>query len=177
MKRVLMLPLLILALACAAFPQEPPAQSVTNAFSLTLAPISLPGGKQTVVGTDSGLTFSPTTNFDLREDNILAPGQNFQGFFGGINYRLPFLQTKLQNTSPTVNGYRFQFYVTASAGIDRITGPSSTTQHYAFMAGGGVNYDLTGSGTWTMGGEVRYAKFPGLNNNTVVVAVGPAVHF
>ena len=160
---------LLLALSSLAFGQ-------TQTFSLSLSPISLPGNKQTVVGTDSGFTFSPTAKLDLREDNILAPGQNFQGFFGGFNYRLPILQTKLNNASPNVNFLRFQFYLTASAGIDRIT-LAETRQHYAFLAGGGLLYDLTGSGTWTLGAEVRYAKFPGLSNSTAVVAAGPALHF
>lgn len=147
------------------------------AFSLTAQPIALPGGKTTVAGTVAGITFTPTTNFDLREDNILAPGANFQGFFGGFNYRLPALSTHLNNVSTSMNGYRFQFYLTGSVGVDRITLPAETKQHYAFMAGGGVNYDLTGSGRYTMALEVRYAKFPGSANNTVVVSVGPAIHF
>jgi hypothetical protein len=148
-----------------------------NTFSLTAQPISLPGGQQTVVGTIMGITFTPTVNLDLREDNILAPGNNFQGFFGGFNYRLPILSTKLNSVSPTVDGTRFQFYVTASVGVDRITLPTGTNQHYAVLAGGGVNYDLTGSGRWTFGGEVRYAKLPGLNNNTAIVSLGPSLHF
>jgi len=146
-------------------------------FSLTAQPVALPGNHQTVAGTVAGVTFTPTANFDLREDNILAPGQNFQGFFGGFNYRLPAISTKLNNVSPNVNGYRFDFYITASAGVDRITLPTNTAQHYAFLAGGGITYDLTNSGTWTLGVEVRYAKLPGLANNTAIVSVGPAWHF
>jgi hypothetical protein len=169
MKKSLASVFAVLALSLVSFAQ-------TNTFSFNLTPISLPGGKQTVAGTAAGMTFSPTPNFDLREDTIIAPGQNFQAFMGGVNYRLPVISTKLNNASPNVDGSRFQFYVTASVGIDRIT-LGDTRQHYAFLAGGGINYDLTGSGKWTMGGEVRYAKFPGLLNNTVVVSLGPSIHF
>jgi hypothetical protein len=168
------LPLFLFLAALPVFAQTQPAPSPVNTFALALSPISLPGNKQTVVGTASGATFTPTANFDVREDNLLASG--FQFFGGGFNYRLPVLQTKLNNASPNLNGFRFQFYLTGTVGVDRIT-VGQTAQHYAFLAGGGVNYDLTGSGTWTLGGEVRYAKFPGLNNNTVVVALGPAIHF
>src|SRR5207253_2350321 len=99
-----------------------------------------------------------------------------QFYGGGFNYRLPILETKLNNFSSTLNGMRFQFYLTASAGISRIT-TANPTQHYGFFGGAGVNYDLTSSGTWTLGAEVRYAKLPGLNNNTAVVTMGPAFHF
>lgn len=164
---------LLLTFAVPAYSQTAPFA----AFSLTAQPIALPGGHQTVAGTVAGMTFTPTANFDLREDNILAPGANFQGFFGGFNYRLPIISTAVNNISPNLNGYRFQFYVTGSAGVDRITLPAQTKQHYAFLAGGGVNYDLTGTGRWTMGFELRYAKFPGNANNTVVVSMGPELHF
>jgi opacity protein-like surface antigen len=123
------------------------------------------------------MTFTPTTNFDIREDNILATGGNFEYFGGGFNYRLPVLSTMLNNASANLSGYRFQFYLTGSAGVDRISVNGGTAQHYGFLAGAGANYNVTSSGTWTLGGEVRYAKFPGFANNTVVVVVGPAIHF
>jgi hypothetical protein len=144
---------------------------------LTVQPIALPGGGQTVAGTVAGMVLSVTPKLDLREDNVMVPGQNFQGFFGGFNYRLPAFSRVLDNASPNLNGYRFQAYVTASAGIDRIMGPVETRQHYAFLAGGGLNYDLTGTGRWTFGVEVRYGKLPGLANNTALVSVGPSLHW
>jgi hypothetical protein len=147
-----------------------------NTFTLTATPLALPSGQSTFMGTDAGFTFTPTQNFDLREDNLVAPSANFTAFFGGFNYRLPVLSTKLNNVSPNLNGYRFQFYITASAGVDRIAA-ATTREHYSFLAGGGVQYDLTGSGTWTLGGEVRYAKLPGLANNTAIVTFGPSIHF
>lgn len=156
------------------------AQAQSTTFALTAQPIALPGGKQTVAGTLAGMALTVTDKFDLRNDNIIAPGNNFQGFFGGFNYRLPIISHKLNNASPTLNGERFQFYLTASVGIDRITPAvktDATKSHYAVLAGGGVNYDLTGSGHWTFGAEVRYAKLPGLQNNTAIVSVGPTLHF
>lgn len=165
--------LLVLCLTASA--QAPPP--ATQTFSLSAQAIALPGGHQTVAGMDAGVTFTPTPNLDLRDDNIVATGSSFTGFFGGINYRLPVLSTKLNNVSPNLNGARFQFYLTASAGVDRITSGATPVQHYAFLAGGGVNYDLTGSGSWTLGIEARYAKLPGFANNTAIVAVNPTFHF
>jgi len=150
-------------------------------FSLTGQAIALPGNHQTVAASVSGLTFTPTPNFDLREDNVLVPGTNLMGFFGGFNYRLPAISTALNNVSPTLNGYSFQFYLTGSAGVDRISPPAGSSlpvaQHYAFLAGIGFNYKLSKGGAWTFGGEARYAKLPGYANNTAIIGVGPTLHF
>lgn len=165
-----------LILAVVLFAMGASGQSQT--FSLTGQPIALPGGGQTVAGTLAGFTFTPTPNFDLKNTNLVANSGNFVGLYGGFNYRLPILSTKLNNISPNINGMRFQFYITGSAGIDRVTDAAGNVrQHYSFLAGGGINYDLTNSGTWTLGGEVQYAKLPGLANNTAIVSFGPAWHF
>lgn len=152
------------------------AQSAPAPFSLMAQPIALPGGHQTVDGSISGLSVGITQNFELREDNLIAPASNLQGFFGGFNYYLPVLSQKLNNLSPQLNGTRFQFYLSASVGQDRLTG-AHQSQHYAFLAGGGLRYDLTASGHYSLGAEVRYAKLPGLANNTAIVSVGPSIHF
>lgn len=170
--RILAVLVFILGLGVGSYAQT------QGTFSLTVQPISLPGGGKTVAGTDAGMTFAPTPNFELRSDNIIAPGQNFEGYFGGFNYYLPILSRKLNNASPNVNGLRLRFHITASAGTDLISLPGlPTKQHYAFLAGGGASYDLTSSGKWTLGVEVRYAKLPGLANNTAVVSLNPAFHF
>lgn len=142
-------------------------------FSLTSSALSLPGGGKTVAATNAGATFNVTTNLQLRSDNILTTDGSFYGYFGGVNYFLPVLGRKLNDISPNLSGGRFHFYVTGSAGVDQAYGK----QHYAFLAGGGVFYDLTASGKWTLGGEARYAKLPGYANNTAIVSVGPAFHF
>jgi len=84
-----------------------PAFAQTNTFSLSLSPLSLPSGKSTVIGTETGTTFTPTPNFDFKNENILAGG--FEYFGGGFNYRFPVLSTKLDRISPNLNGNLFQF--------------------------------------------------------------------
>lgn len=181
MKKILIAFFLLLCCATLASAQTAPPLA-TNTFSMTGQPVALPAGGSTVAGSISGLTFSPTPNFDLREDNLVVATPAAQGtslgFFGGFNYRVLDLSKYLNNVSPNLNGYRFNFYVTASAGVDRITDAAGNTrQHYAFLGGGGISYDLNQSGSWQMGVEIRYAKLPGIANNTAIVSLGPSFHF
>jgi hypothetical protein len=74
-----------------------------------------------------------------------------------------------------LNGLNFQFGLTASSGVVRIT--TNSAEHYGFTAGGLINYKLSAGGMWTLGAEVQYAKFPGMNNNTFTVSLDPAIHF
>jgi opacity protein-like surface antigen len=154
-----------------AKPPAPPENQ--GSFSLNAQAVALPGGGQTVAATDVGATFAITTNFSLRDDNILAPSNGMQFYGGGGNYFLPtsFLaKTKLSPSS-------FQPYVTASLGVDRIvpaSGPSQ--QHIAFLIGGGLNYKPT-SGVWVNLFEARYAKLPGLAVNTAIVSSGFTLNF
>lgn len=160
------------------------ARAQTSTFSLTASPIALPAGGHTVAGSISGFTFAPTPNFELREDNLIVSGPaavpgNAMGFYGGFSYYLPVLSTKLNNASPNVNGFRFRFHLTASFGVDRYgDSAGNTLQHYSALAGGGAEYDLTGSGKWSMAVEIRAARLPGIANGwTTVVSLGPALHF
>lgn len=173
MKRLISLLLLLFALPC--FAQTAPP---TTTFSANTSVISLPNGKQTFAGVDSGITFSPTPNFDLLERNLISTGPGFQYFAGGTNYRIKPLSVGFNNMSSNVNGLRFQFGITESVGVVRITDSNGVTrQHYGFTGGGFVNYSLTQGGMFTMGATVEYAKFPGFANNTWIVKLSPAIHF
>lgn len=160
-----------------AFAQDQ-APAFTSTFKLDAQAISLPGNHQTVPGTVIGGTFSVTKNFALRYDNLISPEANMLGFFGGFEYNLPALSKTLNNASP-FNGNNFQFYVTSSFGIDRLSPANApAVQHYAALAGGGVRYDPTANGKFTVNlAEVRYAKLPGYQNNTVIVSSGLNLHF
>lgn len=166
----LLFALLVLVMPVPVFAQSTPFST----FSINLDPVSLPGNKQTVAGTEGGTMLRFTPNNGIGLQTIFAPGDNFQYYSGRYDRHIPYLSNKLQNASPTLNGYKFDFGVTASAGVVRITGPAST-QHYGFTGGGFVNYYV--NNTWSLGAEVQYAKFPGLNNSTFTVALDPAVHF
>lgn len=160
-----------LLVSVAAFGQTSP--SPFNTFSMNLAPVSLPGNHQTVAGTAAGADLTLTPNFDVGNLDIIAPGQNFQYFAGHFNRRIPQLANYFNNHS-TQNMLKFQFGVTGSVGIDRLT--ATGRQHFGATGGGFVNYSL-GGGRYSLGAEVQYAKFPGLANNTFIVSLDPAIHF
>jgi hypothetical protein len=151
--------------------QTPPSNS--GSFSLNAQAVALPGGGQTVAATDVGFTKAITPNLSLRDDNILAPANGMQFYGGGANYFLPtsFLKKTLLNPA------NFQPYATASVGVDRIvpsSGPSQ--QHIAFLIGGGLNYKPA-NGVWVNLFEARYAKLPGLANNTAIISSGFTLNF
>ncbi|MGH9740559.1 MAG: hypothetical protein ACRD4X_18525 [Candidatus Acidiferrales bacterium] len=162
-------------------PSEPPASPLaasaapTNqgSFSLTAQAVALPGGGQTVAATDVGFTKAITPNFSLRDDNILAPSNGMQFYGGGGDYFLPtsFLSKTLLNPKS------LQPYVTASIGVDRVVpadGPPQ--QHIACLVGGGLNYKPA-DGVWVNLFEVRYAKLPGVANNTAIISSGFTLNF
>jgi opacity protein-like surface antigen len=158
-----------------AVPAEPaPTETpVSNrgSFSLTAQAVALPGGGQTVAGTLVGGTYAVTPTVSLRNDDLLAPGNNLQGYFGGVQW---FPSNKfLSKTSLNA----VQPYVTGSVGIDRIvpaSGPSQ--QHVAFLLGGGLNYKPSSGPTINLV-EVRYARLPGLANSTAIVSSGFTLNF
>lgn len=149
------------------------AQTV-NTYNVSLSPVAVSSKVQSVAGTEAGGMITVTPNFDIGNMDVVAPGNNFQYFSGRVNYRIPYLSNKLNNLSSTINGLKFQFGLTASAGLDRIT---TGGNHFGFTAGGFANYSFDQGAHYTLGAEVQYAKWPGLNNNTFTVALGPAVHF
>ncbi len=157
--------------ASASSASAPPTNQ--GSFSLNAQAVALPGGGQTVAATDIGFTKGITPNFSLRDDNILAPSNGMQFYGGGGNYFLPtsFLSKTLLDPKS------LQPYLTASIGIDRIvptSGPSQ--QHIAFLIGGGLNYKPA-NGVWVNLFEARYAKLPGLANNTAIISSGFTLSF
>ena len=164
----------ILLVSAAMFAQTTPApESLFNSstFSLTAAPIALPGGKTTAAGVLAGGTLNVTTNLAIRQSNFLAPSANFNGYFGGFQYSVPAL-AKWFNSKSSLTLLNLQPYVTASAGLGQVNGSS----HYAFLAGGGMNYAPTKGFTVNLF-EVQYARLPGLAQNTVIVSAGPQLRF
>lgn len=180
MKKIL--PFLTLVLlsgvpAMAQVPAPAPAPAPSTTFSLTSQAVALPGGHETVAATIVGATYNVTKNVALRSDNMMVPGSNLQAYFGGVEYTLD-ASKLLAKTSLPVN--EFQPYVTASAGVDVVTpsGFAATQQHYAFLAGAGINYDPANTGHFAINLiEVRWAKLPGYANSTVVIASGVKLNF
>jgi len=176
---LLLLCALLPAHAQATPPATPAPAFSTQAFSFQANAIALPGGKQTTAGALTGATLQITQNFDLRQTDFVATGSNISAFFGGVDYTIAPFSKWLDNISPNLDGYNFQLQATASMGVDRVTPAGSTNiaEHYAFLAGGRLSYAIAGSNTWGLVADIEYAKLPGLANNTVIVSVGPTIHF
>lgn len=167
--RTLALVSLLLMAATFVIAQEPPP---TTSFTINLTPITLPGGHTSVAGVESGMSLRLTNNLDVKESNLTGTGLQFYG--GGFNYHIPALSTYLNNRSPNINGLLFDFYLTGTVG-SVLTPNSPAGGHWGERIGGGANYSL--NGTWSLGAEVQYAKFPGYANNTYTVAIGPKISF
>lgn len=173
--KLLLLTLLLGVTPLGLFSQDQPAPSTT--FNLQASAMSLSGHKQTVPGTVIGGTLAITPNFSIREDNVLVPAGNLQAFLGGFQYALPVLSKKV-DSSTLLNGNAFQFYLTGSVGAVHIGSSAGDIQHIGVLGGGGLNYDPTGKGKFSVNlFEVRYAKLPGYANNTAIVSSGLKLGF
>lgn len=146
-------------------------------FALTAQAVALPGGGQTVAGTVVGATYAITPKLSLRNDDILAPANDFQGYFGGAQFWLPIKFLAKTNLSALA------LYVTASIGIDRVVPASLSAQpgapsqqHIAVLVGGGFNWKPS-AGPEVNLIEVRWARLPGLATNTAVVSSGFTLNF
>lgn len=146
-------------------PVAPVVVQATQSFSFTANAIALPGKSQTVAAAVVGGTFAITDKFSLRQDNIVANSTAMNGYYGGFQYELPQLSSKLNNVS-VFDASQFHFYVTASAGIDHV----GSAQHYSFLAGGGVNYG-TGKLTYNLA-ELRLLIAPGFANKVPLFSSG-----
>lgn len=165
------------ALSVAAFAQDPNPATSLPTFSISASVLSLPSAQEASAATDIGATFAVTDHWLLRSDNILAPAVSTQAYFGGVQGPIPYLNTLLA-AKTHFDAAHFQPYLTASAGISHITVGGVDSQHFAALAGGGLNYDPTGKGKFSINlAEVRWAKLPGLSNSTVVVASGLKIGF
>lgn len=132
------------ALAQTPAPNPNPAANVaTNngQFTLSAKIVPLFASTGTIPAADVGGTFAVTTNLSLRSDNIVAANQ--QGYFGGLQYFLPSSKILAKtNFDPST----FQFYLSASGGLIN----NGTSQRPGFLAQGGVNYDPTHTGHFTV---------------------------
>ena len=154
----------VLALcSVAAFGQSSSPSNQTQ-FSLSAQAVSLSAKGGAVPATDIGGTFKVTSNFSLRQDSLIAAQS--QGYFGGAQYFLPSAKFLAKtNFDPAA----FQFYVTASGGEVFTAG----LKHPGFLAGGGINYDPTGSGHFSVNLiEIRAARLPYVANGVVPLISG-----
>ena len=167
----------LVCFASNAFGQTPapapaPSLGITQQWSLQTSAVALPGGKSSIAGTDSGITFTPTSNFDIFDRNIISTDGTLKFFGGGFDYYLPALSVKLNNEATNTNFLRVRFAPTGSVGIAQIAG----VNHYGFTAGFRADYMLTSTGTWTLGAKGEYVHFPEFAGKALV-EVNASFHF
>jgi hypothetical protein len=180
MRRVMLLALLV-AVPSIGFGQQVPTNE--SKFTLDSKALGLSGGGTTVAATDIGVTFALTKNLSVRSDNILigdngnsGPSGPTQMFLAGVQYHLP-SDWLIKHT--WIDPQKFQLYAVAQLGVSRAT----DSNQLAGSAGGGANYDPTGSGKFLINlFEVRWvAKAPvGAKtnvSNAVMFATGFKVSF
>lgn len=176
MKRTILFAVFIL-LAVAGFAQNAPIP--TQPFSFNASAISLPGSQGTFIGTDAGVTFSPTQNFSVSDHNILSSDGRVAYFGAGPDYNLPVISLKANNAMPALSGFRMLFSLGGSAGVSRVKDSTgSVNQHYGAEFHGAFSYALSSAGAWQLGVRGGAARLPYYASGwTKFFEFGPSFHF
>lgn len=163
MKHLLrLLPLILLA--SPLFGQDTP-----QFFSFTSQATVLRLNGQSTPGTFMFGAVALTPTIGIGPESFLAPGINSQYYGGAVHKSLSFEKAISKTQLPKKS---FQAYAHASFGIDRnVPATGNATQHYAGFLRGGLNYDPTGSGKFTVNlfdaGAAYLPGFPTIGPPTV----------
>jgi len=167
------------SICCLLFGIQLHAQSVQQ-FSVTTTAVSLTTQVQTAPAADIGFRFQATQNLAFRQENITSPtangGDSVNIFAAGFEWSGKPFDSVISKIK--LDSKKFQLYVTGSLGVDRVTDHTGDVhQHITGLAGGGLRYDPTGSGTFSVTlAEVRYGWLPGLTgattNNVILFQTG-----
>ena len=149
--------LAVLAFALTTFAQTTPAPpaapnpSTTQPnFSLSVSFLGGSLGGGTNPGTDIAAEIAANKVFSkapagwyLRTDNYLIPGKALSGNFGDLQGPIPYISKFFQPNS-------FQAYMVGGLGSWRETVNTVTKSNVGYNVGGGLNYDPTGTGKFTL---------------------------
>lgn len=172
-KTLVVICIMALAFATPVFAQtaEAPIFNQTT-FNFNLAPISLPGGLNTLSATEADLMLKITDKDQIGSTNLLNQDMVFVG--GRYNRLLPIVSEWINNHSGVINGYKFQFGLTASLGSVRVSG-APKGGYWGERAGFFANYGINDN--WGIGLEAQWNNFPGVARHTPSIALGPSFHF
>lgn len=171
---------LMLVLGAMAQPATPAPTTPTNPsggplFSVSTQAVALRIGGQTVAATDLIGSFYLTNHIVLQSDNLLAPANNLQGYYGGIRYNFS-LNSLVGKTN--IPKDTFQPYLHGAFGVVRnVPATGTSTQSYSGMAGGGFDYDPTGGGHFAIGPRVEYFNAPGFGGSPHGVVISANLTF
>jgi hypothetical protein len=151
-------------------PPEPTA--TTQTWSINASGVALPGGKTSIAGVDSGVSFAPSADFILSDRNLVSSDHSLMYFAGQFQLTLPQLSKTFNNMASNVNFLRVRFAPVGSFGVVQVSGRN----HYGYTAGAEFDYMLTPKGGWTLGAKGEYAHFPGYSGNAII-EVNASFHF
>ena len=156
MKKYVLALICSLAAAGIVFAQTPaPAPQPVNLFSLESQATMLSLGNQSVASTNVSGSLMITEYLKVKTDNLLAPALSLTYNGGGLGYDFN-IDKLLQKT--VLKPKTFRPYVEASFGVVRT---ATSTNHFASLFGGGVNYDPAGSEKFTVNLiDFKAAYFP-----------------
>lgn len=156
--------------AQAATPAPTATVSASNGFAGTSSAVAIHYGGAWSVGThitesydfaDFGKTKS--NHLYVEGHELLAPTPGFSIYAGGLKYE-PDLTALLKKTNVPAGNFGVSLSAALGNGV-----PSSGGSHIAFLAGGGVKYQLTSSLSWqTL--EAGYGQFG--SNRFAVISTG-----
>jgi hypothetical protein len=167
-----LLTLLILSIASFAQTAPTPGAFPETTVTFNLSPVTLPGVKSTIAGAETDILIAPSNSFQLGETTVTGSSMLFAG--GRVQYIVKPVSTFIQNHSPNLNGYQFQFGLTGSAGVVKPVDIAGTS-HWGERAGVFLNYAINGQ--WGMGVDAEWGNFPGIVHNTWTLGFGPDFHF
>jgi len=140
----------------------------TTTFTVTAAPISLPGVEQTLSGAQTDIMLNVTDNNAIGQTTFITTPGTFIG--GRYDRHFPSVQNYLDKL-PSLNGYQFQVYATASFGVVK----ANSENHWGERAGFGIRYG--NNNVWGVGLEVMANNLPGISHWAPSIAFGPNFHF
>lgn len=153
----------------------------TYTWTTTLNAVNLPGKNgtnSTLAGTFTGVALAVTPNFSLVQENYVSSSATTSAFYGGVAYRLAPLSKWLNDLSPNLNGYNFNFRVVAEVGADHVTqATGATSEHWTWGVHVPVTYQFNG-GPWGLAADLGWLNLTGVTpRNNVRFALGPTFSF
>lgn len=167
----------MLALLALALPTL--AQTNTQVFNVTSMAASLPGNKSTVVANISEASFAVHPYLDLKASSLMFSsdtGAAVDGAWGGgANINIPAFSTWVNNSSPTVNGFRLKLTLPLSILDEKVTDALGNVKYHLGGTGGvRAFYSLDQGQNYKLGGGVEYSTLP--NHRGFLYYLGFTVH-
>ncbi len=162
---------LVASIAIAQSTPAPTPAPATPLVTVSSSAMALELNGQYTVGSDTTETINLTKSCGLAGDQLLVPGIDLQGYYGGVACT-PDLSALIAKT--LIPPAALQFTFKGSAGVVRNTTTAAVSNHVSFGAGGCLTYNATAGGGAAVPLCIGYVRVPGFgkSSNGVVVSLG-----